>query len=684
MNQLYNQILSLRKELNQHNYNYYVLDAPTITDTEFDFKLKELERLEKAYKEENPSVSEDFFAHSPTQRVGGQINKAFKQVKHTRPMLSLANTYSKGEIIDFVQRAEKLLDSFAEKEWICELKYDGLSVSLTYKNGLLVRALTRGNGLVGDDITQNVKTIRSVPLQLLGNDYPSELEMRGEIIFPLEAFNAFNKKRMEEGDEPMANPRNAASGSIKLLDSKEVAKRHLECYLYFLLSDDISETKHYSRLQMAKKWGFNVPPYMAICHGIEQIMDFINYWDTARQELNFNIDGIVIKLNDTSLWDTLGSTAKSPRWATAYKFKAQRAESKLTSIEYQVGRTGIVTPVANFEPVELGGTIVKRASLNNANFMEKLDIIKGDWVYIEKGGEIIPKIVGINKEKRDNSISQEFHYISTCPICSTPLVREESEAGYYCPNYLHCPPQIYGRFLHFVSKKAMDIDTLGSERVKYLLDNNLVKDFADIYSLTETDLIGLSAADADKKNTIQEKGAANLLNAIDQSKNQPFERVLYALGIRYVGEVGARNLARYFKNIDNLINANLIELTEVNDVGQRIAQSIVDYFSKSENITLIQKLKTKNLQFVIKEQSTTYLLAGKSFVVSGTFESFSRDGIKKIIEDNGGRNVSAVSSKVDYLVAGAKMGSEKEKKAKQLNIKIISEQDFKDLLNEKE
>lgn len=685
MHQLYNKIIELRKELNQHNYNYYVLDNPTISDQDFDFKLKELEELENEYRGDNPDVDESFFSHSPSQKIGGQINKSFKQVKHKYQMLSLANTYSKDEIVEFVNRATESINKEEELEWICELKYDGVAVSLNYKNGKLVQALTRGNGITGDDITDNIKTIRSIPLEVFGNNYPDEFEIRGEVIFPHKGFEEFNKQRIEQGEEPLANPRNAASGSIKLLDPKETAKRKLECVLYFLLTEeninyDISSLTHYQRLKLAKSWGFNIPPYMAICKSIEEIMDFISYWDTKRFNLGFDIDGIVIKLNDAKLWDKLGSTAKSPRWATAFKFKTERGISKLLSIEYQVGRTGIITPVANFEPILLGGTIVKRASLYNSDMIEKLDIRIGDEIYVEKGGEIIPKIVGVNLQSRDEK-SKKLEYISNCPECNTLLVKEEGEAGHYCPNYNHCPPQILGRFQHFISKKAMNIDTLGGERVKYLIDNKLVSDFSDIYSLEESQLIGIGNIDSEKKGTIQEKGASNLIQAIENSKNIPFERVLYGLGIRYVGEVVAKKLAKHYKNINNLINANFFELTEVDEIGEKIAQSIVDYFSNNENIILIEKLKSQGLKFEIEENFESNKLEGLSFVVSGTFEGYSREGIKKTIENNSGKILSGISAKVNYLVAGDKMGPEKKRKAEKLGVKIISEQEFNQLIN---
>lgn len=683
MSVLYNHIIELRKELNQHNYSYYVLDNPSISDQDFDFKLKELEELENQYKKENPNIDNSFFELSPTKRVGGETNKSFKQVEHKYPMLSLSNTYSIEEIEEFVQRTQESLNKEEDLEWVCELKYDGVAVSLNYKDGKLIQALTRGNGTIGDDITDNVKTIKSIPLELFGDDYPKEFEIRGEIIFPNKGFEEFNKQRIEQGEEPLANPRNAASGSVKLLDPKETAKRKLDCVLYFILSEDsvFNKETHYKRLQKAKTWGFNIPSFIGICKSIEDIRDFIEYWDKERFNLGFNIDGIVIKLNDSSLWERLGNTAKSPRWTTAYKFKAERKETKLISVEYQVGRTGVITPVANLEPVSLGGTIVRRASLHNSDIMEKLDIRIGDYVYVEKGGEIIPKIIEVNLEKRDKD-SQKLEYIKHCPECNTLLTKEESEAGHYCPNYNHCPVQILGRFQHFISKKAMNIDSLGAERVKYLIDHELVKDFGDLYLLEEESLIGIgNILDTEKKSTIQEKGASNIIQAVLNSKQVPFERVLYALGIRYVGEVVAKKLVKHYKNIDNIINTNFIELTQVDEIGEKIAESIMDYFSNQENINLINKLKAQGVKFEIEESFASNKLEGLSFVVSGSFENYSREGLKKTIEDNSGKIVSGVSSKVNYLVAGEKMGPEKKRKAEKLGVKIISEHDFNLMIN---
>ena len=681
--ELYKKIIDLREELNQDNYSYYVLDKPKISDQEFDYKLKELEKLEAQYKKENPNIDNSFFLYSPSQRVGGEINKSFQQVEHRYPMLSLSNTYSKDEIMEFVQRTKESLEREENLEWACELKYDGVAVSLRYENGKLAQALTRGNGIIGDDITSNVKTIRSIPLELFANGYPKEFEIRGEIVFPSKAFEDYNKQRIKEGEDAFANPRNAASGSIKLLDPKETAKRRLDCIFYFLVSEDkeFNKLNHYKRLKRAKTWGFNIHSNIRLCKTVEEIMEFINYWDKERTSLGFEIDGIVIKVNDSNLWARLGTTAKSPRWTTAYKFKAERKETKLISVEYQVGRTGVITPVANLEPVSLGGTLVRRASLHNSDIMEKLDIRISDTVYVEKGGEIIPKIIGVNLDKRDKN-SQKLEYITHCPQCNTLLTKEEAEAGHYCPNYNHCPTQILGRFQHFISKKAMNIDSLGAERIKYLLDHKLISDFADLYTIKEEELIGLgNIIESEKKSTIQEKGASNIIQAVQNSKAIPFERVLYALGIRYVGEVVAKKLVKHYKNIDNIINANFLELTQIDEIGEKIAQSIIDYFTNSENINLINKLKSQGIKFEIEETFSTNKLEGLSFVVSGRFENYSREGLKKTIEDNSGKILSGVSSKVDYLVAGEKMGPEKKRKAEKLGVKIISEQEFNSMIN---
>ena len=677
MNQQSNLIKSkideLRKLLNRYNYEYYVLDRPTIEDRQFDILMRELEELEKQFPEY-------FSANSPTQRVGGQVNKGFVQAQHSFPMLSLSNTYSKEELLEFVNRTSQSLEG-EKLEWICELKYDGVAISLLYEEGKFVRALTRGDGVSGDDVSDNIRTIKSIPLELYGQNIPSRFEIRGEVIFPHKAFEEFNLKRIENGEEPFANPRNAASGSIKLLDTKEVAQRKLDCFLYYIIGDGIKENLHYNRLQQARTWNFNVPKFVAIAQGVEEIMEFINYWDKERSNLPFDIDGIVIKLNDTNQWEKLGATAKSPRWATAYKFKAEQAKSKLLEIEYQVGRTGVVTPVAVFEPVKLAGTIVKRASVHNAEQIQKLDIRENDIVIVEKGGEIIPKIVGVERQN-NNQDSQPIKFIENCPICNARLVKEEGEAAHYCPNYNHCPPQILGRFQHFVSKKAMNIDSLGVERIKILFSAGLIKDFSSFYTLKQDDIIGLGSLDKENKANIQEKGAKNIIQAINKSKEVEFAKVLYALGIRYVGEVTAKHLAATFKNIDALIKATKEEFLSVEDVGERIADSLLNYFSDQDNLDLIARLKDLGLQFEMKQsQKTSEKLLGLAFVVSGTFTNFSREELKKIIEENSGKVLSGVSSKTDYLICGENTGPQKKKQAEKLGVKMIEEQDFIEKLN---
>lgn len=673
-------IKDLRDRLDKYNYQYYVLDQPSISDIEFDNLMKGLEDLENSYPQfYDPS--------SPTQRVGGEINKDFKQVSHRYPMLSLANTYSKEEIIEFVNRASQAL-SRTDLEWVCELKYDGLAISLLYENGKLLRATTRGNGVMGDDVTANIKTIKSIPLRLQGEDYPKDFEIRGEVVFPHKAFEEFNKKRIEDGEEPFANERNAASGSLKMQDPKLVAQRKLDCYLYYLIGDNIEQNTHVERLENAKRWGFKIEPYYAIAKNINDIMAFISYWETERFNLPFATDGIVIKLNNINYWQELGATAKSPRWATAFKFKAEQAESKLLSVEYQVGRTGIVTPVANFSPVWLAGTSVKRATLNNEQWMQKLNLCEGDTLVIEKGGEIIPKIVECkhDKEKERANCLVPIKFLDTCPQCGTKLVKEEDQSGWYCPNYNHCKPQILGRFQHFISKKAMNIESLGGEKMRYLLEAKKVTDFYSLYTLTKDQIIGTYQIDSEHKLSIQEKGALNIVNAIENSKQVPFERVLFALGIRYIGEVTAKTLAKYFKNIDALANATLEALQDVQDVGSTVAKSVFEYLHNQENLQEIEKLKQVGLNF--ETTSTTTItnnkLNNKSFVISGVFTKFSRDELKKLIEDNGGKNVSSLSSKTDYLVAGDKMGPEKKKKATTLGIPIISEDDFIGMLEQNE
>jgi len=660
-------IAELSETIDRYNYEYYMNDNSMISDYDFDQLLNELIALEKEYPEYSlPS--------SPTRRVGGEVNKTFRQVAHRYPMLSLSNTYSIEEIIDFDTRTRKLLNN-KPFSYTCELKYDGVAVGLSYKNGIMVQAVTRGNGKEGDDITDNVRTIRTIPLKLKGN-YPDDFEVRGEIIYPYEAFNEFNAIREENGEEPFANPRNAASGSLKLQDSKEVAKRKLDFCFYFLMGDNLPSDTQYNRLMMAKEWGFKIATSTRKCNNIDEIRAYINHWDNHRRELPYAIDGIVIKVNEVELWDELGMTAKSPRWAIAYKFKAERVSTCLSSIDFQVGRTGIITPVANLEPVWLGGTTVRRATLNNADFIKNMDIRIGDHVFVEKGGEIIPKIVGVDIEKRPLN-AEPLEYITSCPVCGTPLVRNEGEAGLYCPNEDGCTPQQIGKLEHFVSRKAMNIDTIGSERLTMLFEKGLVRTPADLYDLSREQLIGLESAGENKKKTsIQEKGADNIIAALELSKQVPFERVLYALGIRYVGEVGAKKLARYFKNIDALSQSNIMELAMVEDIGEKTAISIYEFFNDIKHLEMIVRLRKAGLQMEAKEERMSNTLDGLSFVVSGVFNNFSREGIKQHIEQHGGKVASSISSKTSYVIAGEKMGPEKLKKAEKLNIPIIDEDTY--------
>ncbi len=651
--------------LDKLNHEYYMNDRSLVSDEEFDSMMRELQDLERQYPELASPLS-------PTKRVGGEINKNFRQVQHRFPMLSLANTYSIGEIEEFEARTRKLLDGTAFT-YTCELKYDGVAIGLSYRHGHLVQAVTRGNGIVGDDITTNAKTIPTIPLRLQG-DYPDDFEARGEVVYPFEAFEAMNRQRDAEGLEPFANPRNAASGSLKLQDSAECAKRKLMFCMYFMMAPD-GETlpdTHFGRLEWARQMGFKVQPYIQECKDINEIKAFIDHWDKARWELPFGIDGIVIKVNQTPLWENLGLTAKSPRWAIAYKFKAERVSTPLESISYQVGRTGVITPVANLTPVWLGGTTVKRATLVNADFITKMDIRKGDNLLIEKGGEIIPKVVGVDMEKRVEG-AMPIQYITRCPECGSELVRMDGEAGHYCPNSDGCHPQIIGRLEHFVSRKAMAIDTLGPERLELLYSAGLVRNIADIYDLKREQLIGLGA---DATASIQDKGADNMLAAIETSKQVPFERVVYAIGIRYVGEVGAKKLARYFKNIDALMCATEEELAQVEDVGDVTARAVSEWFSKDEHKTIIERLRAAGLQMEVKMLSGDDKLAGMTIVVSGVFERFSRDEIKADIEKHGGKVSGSISGKTDYLLAGEKMGPEKQKKAEKLGVKVISEVEY--------
>jgi DNA ligase (NAD+) len=658
-------IQDLRDELNQHNHNYYVLDNPTISDFEFDQKLKQLQELETQYP--------DYFdENSPTQRVGGTITKNFNTVVHDYRMYSLDNSYSKEDLLDWETRIQKVLGNVS-LQYTCELKYDGASISITYEKGKLIRAVTRGDGIQGDEVTNNIKTIKSIPLQLKGK-YPERFDIRGEIILPYEGFEKMNQELIEIGETPYSNPRNTASGSLKLQDSSEVAKRPLECLLYFIVGNNININSQFEGLEAARKWGFKVPKEAKLANSIEEVFEYINYWDINRHQLPYETDGVVVKVNSFQLQDELGYTAKSPRWAMAYKFKAEQVATQLNSISYQVGRTGSITPVANLEPVQLAGTIVKRASLHNADQIEKLDIRIGDTVFVEKGGEIIPKIIGVDLNKR-NSNSERTNYITHCPECHTELIRTEGEANHYCPNFYGCPPQIIGRIQHYISRKAMDIEGLGGETVALLYNNNLVKDYADLYSLTVEQILPLER--------MAQKSAENLVNGVQKSKEIPFERVLYAIGIRYVGETVAKKLAKHYKNIDAIKKASLMDLIMVDEIGEKIAKSVIDFFENEENSIIIERLKQFGVQFEMIESfnpNATDKLAGKTFVVSGVFEKYSRDDLKKAIEDNGGKVGSSISAKTDYVVAGDNMGPAKFDKANQLKIPIISEIEFSNMI----
>lgn len=671
-------ILELSKIIENHNYNYYILARPSISDFDFDMLLNELIELEKQF----PDL---ILPDSPTQRVGGDLTKEFKTVKHRYPMLSLSNSYNIEEVKDFISRIKKIIEE--DVEFVCELKFDGVSISLTYENGLFVKAVTRGDGTQGDDVTTNIKTIHSIPLRLKGN-YPDFFEMRGEVIMPHKSFNNINAEREDLGLQPFANPRNAAAGTIKLQDSKEVAKRKLDAFCYFMMMDDdkMIFNTHYESLAAAKQWGFNVSNFMAICNDVDDIEEFINYWDEKRKELPFDIDGIVIKVNNFKHREILGFTSKSPRWAIAYKFKAEEAHTKLLSVDFQVGRHGTITPVANLEPVQLAGTIVKRATLHNADFIEQLDLHYDDIVSVEKGGEIIPKITSVDlKSRKDNS--SKVNFIEHCPECGTKLIKAEGETAWYCPNTLGCPPQIKGRIEHFISRKAMNIESLGEGKVEVLFDNDLIKDYSDLYNLTYDNLFGLEKIivvdDENQENTIRkvsfkEKTANNIIDAIEKSKSVPFARVLFALGIKYVGETTAKLIAKAMGSIDNIINASLEELTDIEEVGEKIALSIKEFFADERNINIINKLRESGLQFEQeeKEVNENQVLSGMSIVVSGVFNTMSRDEIKQLIEDLGGKNVSSISKKTSFVVAGDKMGPEKRKKAESLGIEIKSEEDF--------
>ncbi|MAO42990.1 NAD-dependent DNA ligase LigA [Leeuwenhoekiella sp.] len=653
-------IEALRQELRQYNYEYYVLDKPQVDDYTFDQKLKELQEMEAKHPE-------FYDANSPTLRVGGEVTKNFATVKHEHRMYSLDNSYSQEDLEDWEKRIKKLVDGAVE--YVCELKYDGASISLTYEEGVLVRAVTRGDGVQGDDVTNNVKTIRSVPLKLKG-DFPAKFDIRGEIVLPLAGFAAMNAERVEAGDEPYSNPRNTASGSLKLQDSAEVAKRPLECLLYSIVGENLDIASQFESLEKARSWGFKVPEVAKKTASTAETFEFLNYWDEHRHDLPYETDGVVIKVNSFRQQEELGFTAKAPRWAMAYKFKTEQAETVLEKITYQVGRTGAITPVANLVPVQLAGTIVKRASLHNADQIEKLDVREGDHVYVEKGGEIIPKIIGVDFEQRDPD-STATEYISECPECGTTLVRQEGEAQHYCPNDMGCPPQIIGRIQHFISRKAMDIEGLGGETVALLVNEGLIKNYADLYTLKKEQILPLER--------MAEKSADNLIKGIEASKQIPFERVLFGLGIRYVGETVARKLAKQFKTIDALAEASEETLVAVDEIGARIAQSVVSFFSEEANQDLIKRLKDYGLQLELDAsvlENQTEKLQGQTFVISGVFSKVSRTELKKLIEDNGGKASGSISSKTNYLVAGENMGPSKLQKAEKLGVPIISEDDF--------
>lgn len=654
----------LRALLNEQNYRYYVLNDPLISDFEYDKLMRELQDLEQA----NPQYADP---NSPTQRVGSDRANQFASVTHRFPMQSLSNTYSREEVTDFDTRIRK---EVGEVEYVCELKFDGTSISLLYEHGQLVRAATRGDGMVGDDVTENVRTIRSIPLQLRGGGYPDLFEIRGEILMPYKSFERLNREREDIGETPFANPRNAAAGSLKQQSSAVTASRDLDAYLYMLAGDEMPYATHYESLLAARQWGFKVSDQMKLCRNLDEVMDFIRYWDKARESLPFATDGVVIKVNSYAMQKQLGSTAKAPRWAVAYKFKAEQALTRLLSVDFQVGRTGAITPVANLEPVQLAGTVVKRASLHNAEQIALLDIRLGDMVYVEKGGEIIPKITEVELSERPAE-SQPFEFITRCPECGTELVKYEGEARHYCPNSSSCPPQIVGRIVHFISRKAMNIEGLGDETVQLLYDNGLVHDISDLYTLKRADLVRLPR--------LGEKSADNILRNIEASKQVPFARVLFAIGIRFIGETTAKILARQFKNIDALIHADPEQLIEAEEVGEKIARSIIEYFADAGNMRIVERLRSYGLQFQNQvQEGATDRLAGLNFVISGTFVHHSRDQLKELIERHGGRNLSGVSSNVNYLLAGQNIGPAKLAKVSKLGVKMINEEEFMQMLGD--
>lgn len=663
-------IEALRNELHAHNHRYYVLSKPVISDYEFDMMLKELQKLE----EEFPQFADP---NSPTKKVGGDITDKFKKVQHRYPMMSLSNSYSLDEIREWENRIKKTIDE--DIEYVCELKYDGVAIGIQYINGFLHQAVTRGDGTTGEDVTANVKTISTIPLKLHGVDFPDDFEIRGEIFMPLEVFSQLNADRVERGEVAYMNPRNTASGTMKLQDSSVVASRKLDCFLYGLYGENLPGSSHFENIKAAQRWGFKVPStdnrQIEICKSIDEIENFINHWAEDRHNLPFEIDGVVIKVNSYAAQDELGFTAKSPRWATAYKFKALQEETVLNKITFQVGRTGAITPVANLEPVIIAGTTVKRASLHNADQIERLDIREGDTVFVEKGGEIIPKVIGVNFDKRPLH-TPVFEYITSCPECGTSLVRSEGEAQHYCPNDAGCPPQIKGRIEHFISRKAMNIDGLGAETVDAMVDAEIISNMADLYDLQKEDVL--------KLDRMADKSATNLLTGLENSKQIPFERVLYALGIRFVGETVAKKLARHFKSIEALAAAQYEDLISVDEIGERIANSIIAFFADKSNKDLVMRLWSHGLQFELGEEAlpASSVLEGKSFVVSGVFSLVSRNELKKLIETNGGKLLGGVSKNTDYLVAGENMGPSKLQKARDLNVQIIDESTFLKMIEE--
>jgi len=659
-------IEKLRREIEEHNQKYYVLNKPVISDFEYDLLLNELDTLEKKF----PALITE---ESPTQRVGSDIRNEFRQYDHQYPMLSLSNTYNEDELSDFNQKAEKTAGGSVE--YVCEMKFDGASISLTYRNGSLVRALTRGDGTKGDDVTPNVRTIRSIPLRVTGKNIPEEFITRGEILMPRAVFEKLNNERISEELPPFANPRNAASGTLKMLDPRIVASRGLDCMFYFLLSEDLPHETHYDNLMEAMKWGFRVPDSIRLCRGLEEVTGFINDWESKRKNLPFDIDGVVVKVNSLSLQEKLGYTAKSPRWAIAYKYRAEQVLTRLLSVSYQVGRTGTITPVANLEPVSLAGSTVKRASLHNADQIALLDLHLSDMVYVEKGGEIIPKIVGVDYSSR-NDTSQEIKFIENCPECGTPLIRTEGEANHFCPDYLHCPPQIKGRIEHFISRKAMNIDGLGEETVDLLFNNKLISNYADLYDLVAEQLIPLER--------MGEKSAMNIMKSIKNSISVPYSHVLYALGIRHVGETVAKTIAESYRSIDELMKATDDELTSIPEIGPKISSSIISFFADKDNILIISRLRSYGLKLSDEDKKITISdrLKGKSIVISGVFKEHSREEYKEIIEKNGGKNSTSLSGNTSFILSGEEMGPSKKEKASELGIPLLSENEFLKLIGE--